>query len=627
MMGLAPSPYVCTKSIHLADEMVNGFRHDPMNPMRWDSVHLNLPGSPAYDPQKPWVSRRRSDGKIASGVPTYVDDMRPVGSSKEECWEVAHAKASRYGYLGIQVSSRKTRPPSQSPGAWAGTIAKTGPTGVGVACSQEKWDKGKHFLQCLREEIGASGRLSYKGLEQKRGFFVHLQRTYPCLTPFLKGFHLTLDSWRPNRDAEGWKISHPPEDSGFWDDKQDHWVHSGQQTLSHPDYVSPVPRLMDDLLSLQSLMSSSSPPFRIIRSRSIAVAVYGFVDASSIGFGSTLILPDGCTAFRHGCWGRDTDDESSNFKELSNLVTTIEEGVASGELVGTELFIFTDNSTAKGAFYKGNSSNRLLFTLILRLRSIEMGGQLRLHVVHVAGTRMISQGTDGLSRGDYTTGVMAGIPMLNFIPLHLDAIARSPTLLTWAQSWVPLCDIAPLTPEDWFEAGHGLAGGAYRADGMWEPHLSRQQWFLWTPPPAAASAAIDELSTSRQKRPHLNHVFICPRLLTSMWRKKLFKVSDIVLELPAGCHPAWPSTMHEPLLIGLTLCFIRHPPWQLRNSAAVLDLGREVHRVWKTPAGDVRPFLCQLCDLPSVLDSMPERLVRGMLYPSPPGQVSSVHSH
>jgi hypothetical protein len=27
------------------------------------------------------------------------------------------------------------------------------------------------------------------------------------MTPFLKGFYLTLDSWRPKRDADDWKVS------------------------------------------------------------------------------------------------------------------------------------------------------------------------------------------------------------------------------------------------------------------------------------------------------------------------------------------------------------------------------------------------------------------------------------
>ena len=35
---------------------------------------------------------------------------------------------------------------------------------------------------------------------------MHLCMTYKFLTPFLKGFHLLTDSWRPNRAADGWKV-------------------------------------------------------------------------------------------------------------------------------------------------------------------------------------------------------------------------------------------------------------------------------------------------------------------------------------------------------------------------------------------------------------------------------------
>lgn len=144
-------------------------------------------------------------------------------------------------------------------------------------------------------------------------------------------------------------------------------------------------------------MHSEQPPVRLIRSGKIAVVIYGFRDASVAGFGSTLKLPDGCTFFRHGLWGRDADDVSLNFRELSNLVDTIEEGVGSGELLNAELFIFTDNSTAEGAYYKGNGNSRLLFALVLCLHILDMHGMFKLHLIHVAGTCMIMQGTDGLS--------------------------------------------------------------------------------------------------------------------------------------------------------------------------------------------------------------------------------------
>jgi hypothetical protein len=110
-MGLMSSPYVCIKTALLADETVRGDHTKVCNPFHWAKVVLNLPGGPGYDPQRPWVYRVREDGGVASDVPTYVDDMRTVGRSKEDCWQVGHAMACGYCWLGIQVSARKTRPP------------------------------------------------------------------------------------------------------------------------------------------------------------------------------------------------------------------------------------------------------------------------------------------------------------------------------------------------------------------------------------------------------------------------------------------------------------------------------------------------------------------------------------
>jgi hypothetical protein len=174
-MGLKSSPYIAVKSVHLANEIAYGNRKDPKNPLRWTTVRLNLPGSRGYTPTKPWVCRLREDGQISGAVPTYVDDMRPVGCSPADCWLVTHWIATWYCFLGIQVAARKTRPPSQTPGAWAGAVVKAGPQGIGVSCSQDKWDKGKRLLTELLEEINTSEQIQFKALEQKRGFFVHLQ--------------------------------------------------------------------------------------------------------------------------------------------------------------------------------------------------------------------------------------------------------------------------------------------------------------------------------------------------------------------------------------------------------------------------------------------------------------------
>jgi hypothetical protein len=135
----------------------------------------------------PWVYKGRPNRRIAGGLPTFVDDLRPTGESEQECWRVGHQAGSRINHLGIQVTSRKLCPPSQTPGAWAGVIAHTGAHRVSVKVSQEKWDKAKRYLDDLQRQSSSGDLLDQKALEVCRGFFFHLQRTYPTIAPFLKG--------------------------------------------------------------------------------------------------------------------------------------------------------------------------------------------------------------------------------------------------------------------------------------------------------------------------------------------------------------------------------------------------------------------------------------------------------
>jgi len=137
---------------------------------------------------------------------TYVDDMRATAGSQHNCWAIMHVVSTKLCYLGIQVALRKTRPPSQQPGPWSGAMILTGPAGIGVKATQEKWEKVKGQLQKTLEWIDTKEPIPRKELESIRGSLVYLQRTYPSITPYVKGYHLTIDSWRWNRDSEGWVI-------------------------------------------------------------------------------------------------------------------------------------------------------------------------------------------------------------------------------------------------------------------------------------------------------------------------------------------------------------------------------------------------------------------------------------
>ena len=99
-----------------------------------------------------------------------------------------------------------------------------------------------------------------------------------------------------------------------------------------------------------------------------------------------------------------------------------------GDLKGVEMFLFTDNSTAESAFYSGGSSSKTLFQFILRLRLLEMRVKCKICLCHCSSTRMIEQGSDGLSRGNLLEGVMKGVYMGHYVPLHFNPLERSPAL-------------------------------------------------------------------------------------------------------------------------------------------------------------------------------------------------------
>jgi hypothetical protein len=84
-----------------------------------------------------------------------------------------------------------------------------------------------------------------------------------------------------------------------------------------------------------------------------------------------------------------------------------------------------------------------------------------LHVAHVAGTRMIAQGTDGLSRGLMLEAVVRGEDMLSFVDLSKTAIEQHQGFLNFVKTWLDssVGSSKPLSTKEWFQEGHGIIGG------------------------------------------------------------------------------------------------------------------------------------------------------------------------
>jgi hypothetical protein len=137
--------------------------------------------------------------------------------------------------------------------------------------------------------------------------------------------------------------------------------------------------------------------------------------------------------------------------------------------------------------------------------------------------------------------------------------------------------------------------------------------FIWHPPPAAAGAALEELRKARLKRQESTHIFLCPRLLTPEWMKALFKVSDVVFQVPAG-PSFWPKGMFEPLTVGIVFPFISSPPWQLRGTPKMLSMVRKMRRVFEEGGLDAGNILFKFLLASRRLRSLPDDVVRRMLY-------------
>jgi hypothetical protein len=127
---------------------------------------------------------------------------------------------------------------------------------------------------------------------------------------------------------------------------------------------------------------------------------------------------------------------------------------------------------------------------------------------------MITQGTDGLSRGLTSQGVMTGLPSLEFVSLHCNALERQGhTLLDWALSLFSGADQPIiLKPEDWFIQWH------------------KYSTCIWASPPTVADVALEQMAFSIHKSPKHIHLILIPCLLASRWRKFLPSLLQFFLD-------------------------------------------------------------------------------------------------
>ena len=346
-MGMCPSPWVTIRLLMWMMEIVVGDPKILSNPFRWDRVILNLPGDVNYNPGMPRVYKWNTVvDAIACDYKFFCDDFRVIGPNEDLTRQATHKLETTMAYLGIQDATRKRRKVTKRPGEWTGSILLTvDEVGLFATVSQQKWDRAKSIVNKWKERVLSSKcKANYKELESDVGFLVHLAMTYSNIKPFLKGLYSTLNEWRKDRDDQGWKMSQKAHDLFLQLGRKagDTYEHTDLSACTDneqaPDFVNVVPLMVDHIKILNDMFQSDQLTLLLKRGFSHFEAMYIFGDASGLGFGSSSWVKGDRVQYRYGIWGMDVNESTSNYRELRNLVESLERSGVAGELNGKEIF-------------------------------------------------------------------------------------------------------------------------------------------------------------------------------------------------------------------------------------------------------------------------------------------------
>ena len=613
--GGRASPYNACQGQARILELAKGKPWEPDSEFQWDSVLMNLPTSKDWDPSMPRVILLRKDKELASQEVNYVDDIHPVARGVDDTSAVRMARQLRtkMNYYGNQADDKKYRRPTCTPGAWKGEILHTDQPFPRKSTTGKKWLKFKSGLQWVLEQSRNSGEARTGELRRIAGLGVNVTEIYDDARAYLKGFFNAVESFRADRDRNGWRIKdgvdgpvEPElgEDSGLTpaeleiaiEEARDLDVRDVGPTEAGAGYPE-MTRITDKLVvhteALLELFDSDEPLALFVRPSSSSKFRYYVGDASREGLGGGTQFPDGTIRGRRGVWDSKFASGGSNLREAQNQVNHLLGEVRVGLHDGCAVWAFTDNGCWSAVWRKGLSSAEHLFRLMLQLKIACREHEVYLSVCHISGNRMIATGVDGWSRGDFESGVSLGFDLRDYLPLERTALeVAGETLIPWLRSWMGDDYTAPLTPEGWFWKGH-------------MPGIH-----LWAPPPAAGRIALRQLSRAKHKRPEqLTHVVLIPRLLYwEEWQGRFEKEMDLWFMMHAGS--AWPAFAHEPLLVGLSFPMHRSYPWLLRlESQKVVEIGRSLSELSKSSHLLVGNYLRKLWSDPRALPTVSRSMV------------------
>ena len=226
------------------------------------------------------------------------------------------------------------------------------------------------------------------------------------------------------------------------------------------------------------------------------------------------------------------------WKELATLKETllrIRDSPHAASVAGTTIFYFTDNSGVYWIGTTGSSPSPGLHKLLGEIRLLELELQCMLVVVHVPGLILITQGTDGLSRGVWMS------------PFHN---TMDPARLTQAVFY-PLPYDPGLVWEHFPELTHQSQYWSHvNWNQPWKADLCLGRTTVWFPPPELARQLITFLLNSWVERPYTTSMILfVPRVLEGLWRNLSRFVHEVGVIYPHKTKLRLPPLLPIPIVI------------------------------------------------------------------------------
>ena len=298
------------------------------------------------------------------------------------------------------------------------------------------------------------------------------------------------------------------------------------------------------------LAQSISRPVRPRLSRTIGCA---WGDGSGTGTGGTseILGADTTSEMRMwmGTWAPHVHVFSSNWRELKTLLLTLEQEVKTLTTLGTSRFAdltllyFTDNMTTYYVTMSGSSTSPRLHSLVKQIKLMELQLRCHLEVIHVPGTTMICQGTDGISRGVWLSPLHAHRSSASLMTDLFAPVSFSPRLIA---------SVRDTDPE--YSAALDVSWTHWRWDEPWIGQLLFGRLSVWTPPPEMASQTISFVLQTWIEQPYTTSaLFFIPRILQREWRKLSRHIIELTPILPTATPTQGQAQAH---LLPITVLFL-----------------------------------------------------------------------